>query len=208
MSNKTTNQLEGRLEDYRHLLSVLAATYDAGHEIVALSMSAAIRTLVHDTANSTSLLKHLGLKTTLDFVSTNSYTKDTVHLGLVRKIMVGVHDGVGGEAKYWPLCDETHFSPNFSARPLGFEDWWRTERVFVSPSASLTRRDLVLAVANKDGGAHFDIEVEKKYDEFRHSWSSRKKYVGIRSGVVRGWDNIPINPAIRQIVFELMQTIA
>jgi hypothetical protein len=37
------------------------------------------------------------------------YIGERVHLGLVRRINVGVKDGVGGKAKYWPLCSEKYF---------------------------------------------------------------------------------------------------
>jgi hypothetical protein len=80
--------------------------------------------------------------------------------------------------------------------------------VFSDDSSHLTRKDLVLAVANKDGGAHFDAEVEDRYDLFRKTWSGGSSLVGLRSGRNRGYDNIPTYPAIRQIAHELVQSLA
>ena len=82
-------------------------------------------------------------------------------------------------------------------------------QTFASGSSeySLTRKDLVLAIANKDGGVHFDNKVQKKYDEFRYSWSGGSTLVGISSGNKRGYDNIPTYPAIRQIGYELLKTL-
>ncbi len=88
---------------------------------------------------------------------------------------------------------------------LAFDDWWG-ERIFANTRSSLTRRDLVLNISNKDGGAHFDEEVEERYDDFRKSWSGASSLVGRRSGELRGYDNVPIHPAVRQIGYELLHS--
>lgn len=207
-SIKKENELSSRLEEYTELLELLCKTYDSTQkEILALSISVAIRVLVHDTRNSTSLMKHLDKKD-MDFLSSNTISPhEKVHLGLVRRINVGVNDGQGGEAKYWPLCDERYFPCDESKwKYMSFNNWWG-EDVFKDNNFSLTREDLVLAIANKDGGAHFDSEVEERYDNFRHNWSGGSTLVGNKSGVKRGYDNIPIYPAIRQIGYELIKTI-
>ena len=186
------------------LMAVLCDCYDRGNDIVALSIAAAIRTLVHDTERSKSLLTHLGRKN-VPYLSTNfREPREAIHLGLVRRINVGVNDGVGGEAKYWPLCDERYFpAPRQHFQFIPFDDWWE-ECVCENHRSALTRRDLVLAVANKDGGSHFDAKVEERYDDFRKSWSGGSSLVGRRSRLKRGYDNIPIYPATRQICYELL----
>ncbi|RVU35486.1 hypothetical protein EOE67_14035 [Rheinheimera riviphila] len=141
------------------------------------------------------------------FLSTNTVnSKESIQLGLVKTINVGVRDGHGGESKYWPLCDDRYFPSKGSKRYLDFNAWWE-EVVFLTPNASLTRQDLVLQMANKDGGAHVDAKVEEKYDRFRNSWVAGSSLVGIKSGTVRGYDNIPTYPAIRQIAFELLASL-
>lgn len=207
MSN-IENNLEEKYDEFLELLSVLCNSYDSlDKEVLALPISTAIRILVHDTEKSTSLLKHLRKKD-VNFFSTNHITKnEAIHLGLVRRVNVGVNNGVGGEARYWPLCNEKYFPMPSSKTSIPFLEWWEIEVIFSSPSSSLTRKELVLAVANKDGGAHFDSKVQKKYDDFRHSWSGGSTLVGIKSGIKRGYDNIPIYPAIRQIGHELLCTL-
>ena len=201
------NKIENKYDDFLSLLDALCCYYDRDQkEILALPISTAIRILVHDTPHSTSLLSHAGKKER-KFSSTNFVnTTEPVHLGLARKINVGVTDGKGGEAKYWPLCDERYFPMPQKIEWMKFEDWWG-EPVFKSMQFTLTRKDLVLSVSNKDGGAHFDAKVEKKYDEFRHSWSGGSSLRGMNSGSCRGYDNIPIYPAIRQIGYELLHTL-
>ncbi len=203
-----SNPLVAKYDEFLELLQALCEYYDRDEkEILALPISTSIRVLVHDTRRSTSLLTHLGKKDA-KYISTNtSSDRDPVHLGIVRRIHVGVKDGVGGEAKYWPLCDERYFEKPQECNELKFSEWWEKEVVFRSNEHSLTRKDIILSVANKDGGAHFDSEVEEKYDAFRHSWSGGSTLVGINSGIRRGYDNVPTFPAIRQIAYELLSTI-
>lgn len=205
--NKISNPLSDRFDEYMKLLAILCECYDRDNDIISLSIATAIRVLVHDTQRSTSLLTHLNRKD-VRYLSTNFRNpREAVHLGLVRRINVGVNDGEGGEAKYWPLCDERYFStPSQHFTFVPFDDWWNNEHIFENSRSQLTRRNLVLAIANMDGGAHFDSEVEEKYDDFRKSWSGGSSLVGRSSGVQRGYDNIPIYPAIRQIGYELLNS--
>ena len=202
------NNLKEKYDEFLELLMILCDSYDSlDKEILALPISTAIRVLVHDTENSTSLLKHLEKKD-VEFLSTNhKTTNENIHLGLVRRINVGVKNGIGGEARYWPLCNEKYFPMPNSNNKLPFINWWETEIIFSSHNSFLTRKDLVLSVANKDGGAHFDQKVQKKYADFRHTWSGGSTLVGTKSGIKRGYDNIPIYPAIRQIGYELLCTL-
>ncbi|MEE8056308.1 MAG: hypothetical protein V3T17_00520 [Pseudomonadales bacterium] len=202
------NPLEGKYEEFLELIEILCTSYDHSEtDIISLSISTAIRVLLHDTNNSISLLAHLGKKD-IAFLSTNfTNDKDLIHLGLVRKINVGVSNGIGGEVKYWPLCDERYFSSPKEQHRIQFEQWWNTEEIFCSGKSKLTRKDLVLSMANKDGGAHFDTKVQEKYDNFRYKWSGGSTLVGTKSGISRGYDNIPVYPAIRQIGHEILCTL-
>ncbi len=46
---------------------------------------------------------------------------------------------------------------------LSVNQWWRHEPVFVHDNQQYARRRIVLSVANKDGGAHVDAELEQYY---------------------------------------------
>ena len=206
--SKVDNPIKEKYGEFLELIRILCECYDKeGKDIIALSISTAIRVLVHDTNSSISLLNHLGKKN-IKFLCTNHVdSRESIHLGLVRRINVGVKDGKGGEAKYWPICDENYFPMPKENKFLNFEEWWNTEIIFKSAESVLTRKDLVLSMANKDGGAHFDTKVQKKYDDFRYSWSGGSTLVGTKSGIDRGYDNVPVYPAIRQIGYELLTTL-
>lgn len=201
----TRNNLPERFKEQRLLLEHHCRSYDDGEEVMALSIASSIRVFLHDTCNSVSLLKHMEKKG--GFFLSTYYTQpnEAVKLGLVRSINVGVKNGFEGEAKYWPLCDERHFPSPAESSLLSFEDWWK-EKVFQSREHSLSRRDLILFVTNKDGGAHVDEKIDLRYDSFRKSWSGGSSLVGIKSRVVRGYDNIPTYPGIRQIGYELLHS--
>ena len=202
------NPIEERYEEFLGLIKSLCEAYDTQeNDVIALSISTAVRVLVHDTDKSTSLLTHVRKKES-KYLSTNFNSKsEQVHLGLVRRINVGVIDGVGGEAKYWPLCEDRHFAAPISQKYVNFDVWWSGEKVFKYKKASLTRKELILFVANKDGGAHFDKKVQAKYDNFRKTWSGGSSLIGINSGIKRGYDNIPTYPAVRQIAHELLSSL-
>ncbi|MCI5147258.1 MAG: hypothetical protein D3923_17455, partial [Candidatus Electrothrix sp. AR3] len=176
---QVNNPIEDRYDEFLGLIKSLCVAYDSqNNDVIALSISTAIRVLVHDTNQSTSLLTHLKKKD-CKYLSTNTSNKhDLVHLGLVRRINAGVNDGVGGEAKYWPLCDDRYFPVQADEKHIHFNTWWSGEKVFKSSKASLTRKDIILSVANKDGGAHFDTKVQDKYDHFRKTWSGGTSLVG------------------------------
>jgi hypothetical protein len=48
-------------------------------------------------------------------------------------------------------------------RFIPFTDWWKTEIVCLTAGVRMTRKSLVLAVANTDGGAHVDASLEPDY---------------------------------------------
>ncbi|MEY8296455.1 MAG: hypothetical protein ACLRJC_00695 [Emergencia timonensis] len=214
MKNNTqyvkNNFSNSTLHEQLSLIHVLCTAFDDDpNDTLSLSIASALRTLLHDTKRSTSLLTHLNEKTRM-FVSTNivqmsKHQSCTKHLGLVRQIHVGVNDGFGGESKYWALCDERYFPMPHERNLLSFEAWWN-EAVFINGEYSLSRKDLVLNICNKDGGTHFDDKVGKKYDLFRHNWSGGHHLIGINSGHVKEYDNIPTRPAIRQIAYEVLET--
>lgn len=48
-------------------------------------------------------------------------------------------------------------------RFIPFTDWWDTEVVCLTAGVRMTRKSLVLAVANQDGGAHVDETLKPDY---------------------------------------------
>lgn len=122
------------------------AGYDAGHVEEAVRIGVVIRVLCHDTPKSISLLTQLGLKPTLQLVTTAKSLPPELQ-GKIDfcELMAGMT--FGKELVYDPV-------PNGSPT-IVCPDWWN-QPVFIRDNTSYTRRDVVIAAANKDGGAHVD----------------------------------------------------
>jgi hypothetical protein len=83
------------------------------------------------------------------------------HTPLVQIALTSLGDGYISSARYSPLLD----SKSARTRRLKFSEWWDREVVIQhnkqSPNpASLTRKKLVYALRNKEGGSHYDAVVE------------------------------------------------
>lgn len=83
-----------------------------------------------------------------------------------------------------------------------FDDWWTTAVVRDDTGHPFSRRDLVLALANKDGGAHVDPDTGDAYGRL-----SRSNSLGWVLSADAG-DALPLSSpvpsAVRQIAFEVL----
>ncbi|MDH2917232.1 MAG: hypothetical protein PXX77_10205 [Gallionella sp.] len=127
-----------------------AAAYDAGHVVEAVRIGVVIRVLCHDTPRSVSLLQHMGQKSSLELVTTAKtvpgHLLATVDFA---ELMAGIT--FGNDLVYDPLPKGSPTVPCPS--------WW-DQPVFCRDKVMYTRKDIVLAAANKDGGAHVDAPDE------------------------------------------------
>lgn len=199
MSKQKLNQTEGDLEEHlREQLEFLrrsADAYDQGFDGEAKRLAIAIRILIHDTSNSHSLLGQLGMRCG-DFHSLclpHDPSNLTPHGGLV---FIGLADK---DAECMAMLDDVPVK-----RLLPFDEWWN-EVVFVDDTKEkLTRKQLVLAVANQDGGAHVDPGLDETYARLSRQNSMGWMHVGPEG-------NRPIprpeRAAMRQIAHEVLKTL-
>ena len=155
---QTEDELNSHLKEQIEFLKKSSQAYDEGFESEGKRLAAVIRVLLHDTQNSTSLLTLLRKKdilfhdTSLAYIPSNKVST----MGL---IMMRV--GPNG-AMYVPPLDNGP-PVRYSKAKIAFEEWWN-KIVFVDTLGNkLTRKDLVLAVSNKDGGAHVDPQLNSAY---------------------------------------------
>jgi hypothetical protein len=155
---QTQKELEAHLGEQLHFLEVSAESFDKGDDSEAKRMAVHIRTLLHDTPNSQSLLKLLGLKEKTVFIDSSSDKEDIVsYTGLVLKSV-----GPKGGRYIAPLDDAP---PNQVFKKVSFDDYWEKDIFIDNKGGHFSRKRLVLAIANKDGGAHVDPELDKEYAE-------------------------------------------
>lgn len=198
---QTQVELKRNLDEQLELLSRLADAYDTGNTLMAKPMATCIRILVHDTLKSHSLLSQLGLKSG-KFLSTAVPKEDKPNMVRVGSYSALLAIASGSKSGYTPYLDDLPFG---QTRMLNFDDYWHEEIFTDANSNSFTRKDIVLYVANQDGGAHVDPELEKKYIEL-----TRQNSLGWKvSNDGRNWTDLTGAElaSIRQIGHELLWTL-
>lgn len=94
---------------------------------------------------------------------------------------------------------------NTEKKHIPFDEWWNKNIVFrdTANNQTLTRHKVVLMVANKDGGSHFDPKVPIEYDTFRHPDLWKVKFDDKKIPFSKN----PVHVSVRQIAWEVLQTI-
>lgn len=199
----TRAELEALLEEVLEEIEHEANRFDVGRDAAAKHLAVLIRVLVHDTSKSHSLLGQLGRKAEL-FVDTvqarDPKDVSATHHGLAS--MAFPLPGVRLRRDYVAMLDR---NVNTAAPRVAFADWWNAVVFASKDMGELTRRDLILAVANEDGGAHVDPEgLSEPYAKLAKlnalGWTRRE--TGKAARPLSG----PHLVAIRQIAHEVLKT--
>lgn len=204
MENKilqTYEDLQKQLKEQLKFLELSADAYDKGLESEAKRMATTIRVLLHDTSKSRSLLGQLNL---LDgkFFSTCtkmlSVSKNQQYVGGYAGLVgILIGPGPGG---YVPNFDDSAEITGY----IDFKDYW-DEIIFIDKEEkSQSRKDIILSVADQDGGAHVDPGLNERYSKLSRSGS-----LGWLTGDGEKWT--PAKgaelAAVRQIAHELFRTL-
>jgi len=106
-----------------------------------------------------------------------------------------------GDVKYLPSLDD--LAEQF-LQFQSFLQWWQRGIVFKDKlGQTFSRKDLVLALANTDGGGHVDRDLEEAYFKLsRENSLGRMFFAGGRE-----WFENPVPSSIRQIAHELLRTL-
>lgn len=154
MTDGHRRDLHQDLAEQLAFLDVSCASYDAGMRSEAKRLAVTIRVLVHDTASSQSLLWLLGIKHKLLWLfsggGVNAGNLLSTSSLCVQRITIANGQG---SFQYAPLNPEDMLSEGWL---VPFDSWWETPVIKDRGGETFTRRGLVLALANKDGGAHID----------------------------------------------------
>ena len=104
--------------------------------------------------------------------------------------------GTKSNSRYVPYFDD---SPPGFAGTAPFNDYWERIVFIDNQGRSFTRKSIVLAIANQDGGAHIDPNMDEDYYDL-----SRRNSMGWQSG-----NNPPVTKAelaaVRQIAHEILR---
>lgn len=193
---QTRADLEKHLRHCTEALELSCDAFDRGYFGEAMRLAATIRVLVHDTGQSKSLLSQLGKKSA-KFYDTSLRTEPNSlisHCGLVGIV---IENGT----YFAPLDDLPPTEPPWW---IQFEEWWGRV-IFVDKRAQrTTRKDMILAMANQDGGAHVDTQLDQKYASLSRENALGWNYVGPKGKFEL---ESPVFAAARQVAHEVLKTL-
>jgi hypothetical protein len=209
---RSYSELLTKLRSQIGFLERSSELFDEGNEDEGERLALGARVLLHDTDHSHSLLGQLGVKTALGYTDTSIHNeRETRHLGgglhsaTITKHagLVGLQTTATGSWTYAPVLmpeKEGRINP-----PAAFDQWWRKPFLKDTSDRPVTRRSVVLDVANKDGGAHVAKAIPEAF-RLLISGESLPFQVGSEDG---SSSNIPgiVMATMRQIAFELLDTL-
>jgi len=109
---------------------------------------------VHDHGKQCrSVLTQLGVRDGLKFVSAFG-TPPPQLIGQWNPLVL-IHMRANGPSEYLPKLDEVTVPISM----VSFKLWWERDIIFKNSAVSLTRKRLVFALRNQDGGSHLDEEL-------------------------------------------------
>lgn len=200
------------LNDQLGFLDDSCERYDAGLRREYKRLAAAIRILVHDSESSRSLLTRVGVKLALPWVD-GSHPGEPTRVREKRSNgdipVVSMLTVIYVKMLSDETIDEIHVAPAYTGEELGrlwvpFRYWWESPRIYGFPDIELSRRDLVLHVANKDGGAHVD-DLPRELHAIDRLGAAGSMLARLPGRTLR--DDSPVPAAIRQIAEEVRFTI-
>lgn len=189
------------LEEQQHFLARSAQAFDDGYEAEAKRLATVLRVLLHDTAGSKSLLGQLGLKEQLAYCNT-APPIDPANV-LPTSGLAAMQIG-GGSGSHW-VAWLGNLPPPRLLPDTTFFPWWTDKVTKDSDGVLWSRQDFVLALANQDGGAHVDPNLTAKYVRLSKDNSMGWNYIDPKGR--QPLSNSPVLASVRQIVYELDQTL-
>lgn len=148
------------IEQFRRQLIFIRTScelFDRGMFEEGMRISVSLRVLFHDTRSSTSLLTHLNAKN-INVLSTVEKIEGCQYADP----MVGFSN-YGEQQGLRPSCLLYAFWSEY--RELPVEEWWN-QVIRIQGGNKLSRRNMILTLANQDGGAHVDSNVDPNYKDF------------------------------------------
>jgi len=199
--DKDIKMLNQDLREQLALIKNSCKLFDEGSVVEYKNLATRLRLLLHDTGKSKSLLKLLNIKDSILFTDTClPYIQNDVSIswyGLVIR-QTSFKDST-------PIINE--FPESITKVP--FEQWWNKTILEDTQKNFLRRHEVILTVADKDGGAHidniWDEEKEKAFIgmQFQNSLGALTSKDGGNNWEV----SLAIPSTIRQIAEEVLMTL-
>ena len=193
MSNQRSDLAE-LLQEQIGFLERSCASFDEGYIDEAKRIAVIVRVLLHDTASSHSLFRQLGYKDYM-LIDTCPSLEGEIP-GKIFQAGLAIPSLKG----YIPRHE---VSSTVNPVWLGFDNWWNNP-VIKTQDRTYSRRELVLILANKEGGAHVNPTLTAHYEKLKHEGS----------GIFLSQNGKKPEPmtkqehtCLRQIAFELIESL-
>ena len=202
-SHPRDRDLEADLSEQLQFLASSGRAFDQGDLPESKRIALVIRVLVHDTDMSHSLLAQLGIKDSLAWADSAPVIDNDPNIvgrspGLT-SMGLGT-DGIVFSARYMDSIERSK-----TTRYVDFSDWWERPVILDSNDAEFNRKELVLALANKDGGAHLD-RLNEKTHALVHGNSAGFVSIDMAGGPSQPIPT-PIYASVRTVAEELLLTL-
>jgi len=192
---KNRNEFLKHLKEQKSFMKRSMKSYNLGYEDEAQRIATTIRILLHDTTTSTSLLKHLELKNNVHFLSTAGDYMPTNLLS---------YEGILAASSTGYYLPMNSVVSKVEGILHTFDDWWN--QVILDDKVNLfSRKNIILEVANKDGGAHVDEKLNEAYANLIKNHSLSGKI--LKNDKSFPLKNSPVYACIWQIAFELLYSL-
>jgi hypothetical protein len=158
--------LRAKLEEQRHFLRKSLDDMAAGDLVEAIRVAGAIRVLVHETSASTPLLKQLTPNyLQLKILDQHPSRQQEGVAKRGNRLLMSVPVGLRMTSEGIFLARDV----NTDARELTVLGRWWTRPSLVLSGVAFSRKEIVLGLANKEGGAHVDPNITRKYGQLLES---------------------------------------
>ena len=196
---RSKNELKAEFVEQLQLLRHSCQVFDKGFEAIGKHISLSLRVLLHDYRQSRALLEQLGLRSGHYLTSVPPLNPMNL-LAECNLVMIRISNG---SACYRPLIsggDEPQ-----TLQPVRFVNWWNDPVLKDNRGRTFSRRELVLNIADTDGGAHVDPDLDEAYMAISRDnslgWDFEK---GLQTSFVEGRPELA---CMRQIAHEVLSTI-
>lgn len=192
-------ELERELREQIQLLQNACASFDSGLEAIGKHIALSLRVLLHHRGSSQALLEQLGLRKGYFFDSAGPLNPRNL---LTECNLVMFQIGPDG-ARYLPLVAAG--CPPIAPRLVEFSQWWNEPVLKDKKGRFLSRRELVGNVADTDGGAHVDPELEEAYMDL--SRNNSLGWVFQSNDITEPLKGRPELACMRQIAHEVLLSL-
>jgi hypothetical protein len=201
----TREDLAEHLKDQIKFIIDSSISFDKGSEGEAKRLSTTIRVLLHDTTRSSSLLTQLNRMNILFYDSANPFDPNNLlPSNCLTMIRLAKKEGEDFGGDY--VAPLENLSPHRSNdKKIGFVRWWNKNIVLKDIQGNIFhRKELILTVANQEGGTHVDPKLNQAYANLTRfnsiAWKVYTKYKKEDMGN-------PVPSTIRQIAHEVIKTL-